>query len=735
MKSKNAVKSAIPNYEKLKNNKKIVQKCKIKNTQQSLINFSSKNTNANSYKSNKFQPLNIISNNLKKHDATISNLEKNISNSLIFDQKIHLVAIFKDYLIWDDLSEFLKRFYLTNESIQIIPKISECYNYYSIITPVYFGLEGLIVVIMNNWVRVRIKILEHKIEVQENSENTINDKISKNSDENFEIILKDDLLSTWKSKSQSNIWANSKNTIDLIKYDFENNEKNKKDKNKNNNKKHKNKISISFSELIDELSSHYSTIYQEKKAKTKRVLSKRNREKNCYSMINKMIILPDNNKYNNLNNKVHKLTKTNLMNKNQQIKNEIFTSSRLVTIPKNFGKNFKSLKISKENKVKKNIYKKINSGSIFKSKTIINHVISNNAIIENRFRVIASNSLKKPIEYNSSANSSCRAQVLKKNNDINNNIKLNKINIKNIDQKNVKRINKVLNIKSESRNSIKIKKVYFSRNISKIIKQNSSNINPVKQKEKRKNKGKEENSLDNKSLTVRYIHTNTNSMNNAKNFIQLVKSSNKKNKSRNHNSKLLLSNINNKINFRRFNISSKFTKDNNIKSASINYFQKLNVVNIKNIISKNHSPNFKNHTIGNSKTKLKKKNLMAKSKEDHSYKNKKNKKTAIGKNSRNVSNFIYLSNSNNTNFNNNSIQPLKNSKLIKLFFTNKTMSNNNIENNSANVSISSRQVNSKKLNLNIKYNFNKQNKYRKLLLFPKKSVNKAFDNKKKDEKK
>ena len=199
---------------------------------------------------------------------------------------------------------------------------------------------------MNNWVRVRIKILEHKIEVQENSENTINDKISKNSDENFEIILKDDLLSTWKSKSQSNIWANSKNTIDLIKYDFENNEKNKKDKNKNNNKKHKNKISISFSELIDELSSHYSTIYQEKKAKTKRVLSKRNREKNCYSMINKMIILPDNNKYNNLNNKVHKLTKTNLMNKNQQIKNEIFTSSRLVTIPKNFGKNFKSLKIA-----------------------------------------------------------------------------------------------------------------------------------------------------------------------------------------------------------------------------------------------------------------------------------------------------------------------------------------------------------------------------------------------------
>lgn len=65
MKSKNAIKSAIPNYEKLQKNKKIVQKCKIKNTQQSIINFSSKNTNANSYKSNKFQPLNIISNNKK----------------------------------------------------------------------------------------------------------------------------------------------------------------------------------------------------------------------------------------------------------------------------------------------------------------------------------------------------------------------------------------------------------------------------------------------------------------------------------------------------------------------------------------------------------------------------------------------------------------------------------------------------------------------------------------------
>ena len=722
MKSKNVIKNIIQNYQRLQKYKKPLLKCKIKQNQQSIINYSNINTNTNSdYKSNKIQFLNIISNNLKKHNTTTFEYKIFIINSIIFDQKIHLVAAFKDYLIWDDTSEFFRIFYFIEESIQIIPKISECYNRYSIISPVYFGLDGLIINIMNNWVRVKLKILEYYIELQELKENNFNEKISKNLNENFEPILKDDLLSTYKSKSQSN-WATSKNTIDLLSNDIENNEINNI-----NHKKNKDKISMSFSVLIDELSSHYTKIYQEKKTKTKKNLSKKNDIKNCNNMIKKIIYHTDNNKYNNLTNKIHKLSKANLANKNSQNKNDILVNSKFFKISSIFGKNLKRRKVNKESKEKKLIYKKINNGIVFKSKSIINNDIYNNGVIENKFRALTSNNMKDSKGYHSFVNCSSRIQILKKNDDTNSNknnnvIKLNKKNINNNVRKSKKQINIIPNIKSENRNSLKIKRVYFSHYMFKLSKQNSSRKNQIKQKEKVKNKGKEENNMDNKCLTSRYIHTNTDSTHNAKNFLQLLKSSNKKNRSRNNDSKLL-SIFSYKI--KGFNVSSRLTKDNSIKSTS-NYFQKSNIINVKNVSIKNKSPSFKTFTIRNSKARLKKSNLLTKynSKENHSNKNKKTKKTTIPKNSRNYCNFNYLSN---TNTNNNSTQSLKNSKLVKLFFTNKTISNI-IENNSTNVTITSKKINAKKLNLNIKCNFSKQKKYRHLLLFPKESINKMFDN-------
>ena len=35
-------------------------------------------------------------------------------NSILSNRKCHLVAIFKDYLLYDDLSEFYKRYYKKN---------------------------------------------------------------------------------------------------------------------------------------------------------------------------------------------------------------------------------------------------------------------------------------------------------------------------------------------------------------------------------------------------------------------------------------------------------------------------------------------------------------------------------------------------------------------------------------------------------------------------------------------
>jgi len=40
-----------------------------------------------------------------------------IINDIIYNEQTHIVSAFKDYLIFDDISEFLKRFYTKSEAI------------------------------------------------------------------------------------------------------------------------------------------------------------------------------------------------------------------------------------------------------------------------------------------------------------------------------------------------------------------------------------------------------------------------------------------------------------------------------------------------------------------------------------------------------------------------------------------------------------------------------------------
>lgn len=68
------------------------------------------------------------------HDKHYYN--RKISNEIISNETAHIVALFKDYLIADDNSEFLQRYYLLQESKQKLPKIFDYYRllYAKIIT-------------------------------------------------------------------------------------------------------------------------------------------------------------------------------------------------------------------------------------------------------------------------------------------------------------------------------------------------------------------------------------------------------------------------------------------------------------------------------------------------------------------------------------------------------------------------------------------------------------------------
>ena len=84
-----------------------------------------------------------------------------IVNDIIYNEATHIVAVFKDYLIYDDLSEFLKRFYDNGEAITRLPKICEFYERYSKVYPNYVALPAESKIMFKNIERKQ-KIIDDK---------------------------------------------------------------------------------------------------------------------------------------------------------------------------------------------------------------------------------------------------------------------------------------------------------------------------------------------------------------------------------------------------------------------------------------------------------------------------------------------------------------------------------------------------------------------------------------------
>ena len=72
-----------------------------------------------------------------KYSEVNMKYEHNIIDNIIYNEKSHIVATFKDRLIIDDTGEFLKRYYLKEESDIRLKKFYEYYALYSKIFPNY----------------------------------------------------------------------------------------------------------------------------------------------------------------------------------------------------------------------------------------------------------------------------------------------------------------------------------------------------------------------------------------------------------------------------------------------------------------------------------------------------------------------------------------------------------------------------------------------------------------------
>ena len=107
------------------------------------MSFSSKNQNNNNEnfnsniksKSNEFKSLKKIAmNSIHRRYGPKTKLKYQylglIMEDLVFNKNTHLVSVFKDYMIWDYIEEFLKRYYKGIESTERMPKFASFYKNY-----------------------------------------------------------------------------------------------------------------------------------------------------------------------------------------------------------------------------------------------------------------------------------------------------------------------------------------------------------------------------------------------------------------------------------------------------------------------------------------------------------------------------------------------------------------------------------------------------------------------------
>ena len=77
----------------------------------------------------------------KKYCVSKTSFQKNLIKNIIYDDKTRLVANFKEQLIINDLSEYMKRYYRMRESIVRLKKYFNIYEEFSKLFPNYTPLN------------------------------------------------------------------------------------------------------------------------------------------------------------------------------------------------------------------------------------------------------------------------------------------------------------------------------------------------------------------------------------------------------------------------------------------------------------------------------------------------------------------------------------------------------------------------------------------------------------------
>ena len=676
-----------PSYNKSSN------KTKIKTD---LINFNSCN-----YKQK------LIYNNLKKYSISAKTYNQYIINDIIFDHRNHIVAVFKNYLLWDETSEFLKRYYQKKDIISRLPKISEYYEQYTLFIPNYLSNDGLIIIIMIKWIKRKKKYMQY---LEEKEEASKNNKHRNNLNQNFEPLFSEEIITLTKTKSKSFFSSCvdlSKNTLEFTTLDKEqNNHKRKNSENKiysdKNNKDFKIdddfKNSISFTEIFDDISSHFSILinnnckdHQKKQKPIKNIDNKK-------ALIKKEI---------NIKNNPKKFSKKIINQKNQSKKPSINKQQNVMT-KKEKEKEILQVKVKEIHKVTK-IQKKPNSKKTVFSKD--KNKKEKEKINENNKENKVTSNTKEIKRYQKVAIININQKENKENRDLNSNINYNQTNK-----------SKMKNISILNSNSGKNKKILINFNPNVI-----PNLKKIVSKQKDKK------IIFPRNFNLMY-NNNTNKLNSLKkeNYDQMKLLTDRDKE----NSNKMIMDTNENSKFIKLNDNTSINNNKNINNIENIYFDQSDLFakKVSKLIKKKHisllGDNLSFKEPSNSNILLYKNEMNEKNNINNisNLNNLRYKKNSVLRQFNSKRDFNFSNSKNNilknyNNLSNNSINS-SSSSLNSLNKQKHRLSNYLSQNNSFNKKKSLQKIN---LNLNLQINFNINLDKNKKLILGKRLNNRIFN--------
>ena len=175
-----------------------------------------------------------------------------VINNLLCNGKNHIVAIFKEHLIDDDNSEFLRRFYTERESSIRIKKVAKYYFETSVIFPNYTPLNEAKYIYKN--IMKKQKVIDKQQELEEEIEENKKRKIKKISNKNvFDTLAYEDILNQSESIMRILFGINKKKKKNNNTLKNNNNDNNNEE---NNNDYSENKSYEKLEDLIEKIENY-----------------------------------------------------------------------------------------------------------------------------------------------------------------------------------------------------------------------------------------------------------------------------------------------------------------------------------------------------------------------------------------------------------------------------------------------------------------------------------------------